>query len=305
MSSASPRPKTFIHLTPSNADAILAFSELAAAVQDIENNKDLVHAAKSLLRDRKSHQAIAKEIEILKSLPIHPQILRFREVHYERQDQWFSRPADERDERHNFEARPEKVVIIFSPFARQTMFEFFDETDKDTRLAAFQELLQGVLALHNTGFIHRDIKSANWGVVTIPPAKITTVILDYGLSIRATSCPRGRVGTVPFMAPEMEVADYGSGVDIWSCGIIGLQLFVTEKKLSWSNVTDENGKRSYINCIKQLRAEAADTMSNLIFKMLAWDPSKRITAEEALRHPCFAAVQFEPEPQPGQKRRAS
>jgi len=171
-----------------------------------------------------------------------PQILRFWDVQYERQDPWFTCPADEEDERYQFGARPERVAIIYTPFARATFAEFLPP--QSVRLTAFQQVLQGIHALHTEGFIHRDIKPSNLGIVSSAAEQIHVVILDYGNSVRAATCdPKpGSVGTIPFLAPEMESTRYDQSVDIWACGIFGLSLFVTKGSLRWQNVIHARGK---------------------------------------------------------------
>lgn len=225
-------------------------------------------------------------------------------MQYERHDNWFCGPSDEEDERYSFKARPERVVIISSPFARATVAEIFDNIPVPTRLVAFNQLLQGVCTLHEADFRHRDLKLSNWGVVQLSPPEINTVILDYGQTVCATSCePKvGSIGTIPYLAPEMELETYGPGVDIWACGIIGRQLFITDGKFGWQNVVHERGE--FITAMTILNEEAANTVANLILQMLNWDPSQRISAKDALQHPCFSSLPGNGAlpPQSGQKR---
>ena len=174
------------------------------------------------------------------------------------------------------------------------------------RVVAFHQILQGVHALHSAGFIHRDLKPANLGVVKFSPVEISTVILDYGQTIRTATCdPRqGSVGTVSYLAPEMELERYGQGVDIWACGIVGLQLFITDGKLNWRNVVDE--KIKFDRTLAPLRGASSTTVNNLLSQMLASDPEERISAESALTHSCFASLPHaglqSVNVQPGQKR---
>jgi serine/threonine protein kinase len=162
----------------------------------------------------------------------------------------------------------------------------------ELRLAAFYQTLSGISALHHAGLIHRDIKPANLGVVHLDKDKdqISTVILDYGQTISATSCdPKpGAVGTVPYLAPEMESKPYGPGVDIWACAIVGIQLFITEGKVKWRRVEQE--KVQYEIMLKALQALPSNTIYNLLSQMLSYEPGQRISASSALRHPCFAKV---------------
>jgi len=125
-------------------------------------------------------------------------------------------------------------MLFVQPFARFNLQELLHKVPYGTRLAAFYQILDGVKALHSKGFIHRDIKLANIGVVEFYlDTGIETVILDYGQTINASTFDpkKEKAGTPAYRAPEMEDQIYGSAVDIWACGIIGLQLFVTDKEV--------------------------------------------------------------------------
>jgi serine/threonine protein kinase len=155
---------------------------------------------------------------------------------------------------------------------------------------AFQQVLQGIHALHAAGFIHRDIKPSNLGIVSSSLDQINTVILDYGNCIRAATCdPKpGTVGTIPFLAPEMEATRYDQRVDIWACGIFGLCLFVTMGTWKWRNVVHARGE--YELTLADLQAKPLSSIENLLSKMLVWDPAERISAEFSLEHYCFSSL---------------
>jgi serine/threonine protein kinase len=223
---------------------------------------------------------------------------------YERDDRWLMSPQDEQDERSQFPARPKRVIIICEPFACTTFSELLLDQPIPLKMLAFAQLLQGIDALHSAGFIHRDIKLGNLGVVSISKTDLQIVILDYGQTIRASRCdPKpGAIGTVPYLAPEMEKSTYGHKVDIWASAIVGLQLFLTGGKTEWKNVVDE--KARYMRRVQSLRGAPQDGIENLLAKMLAWDSLQRPTADDTLKHPCFRAVLDVINPQLGQKRRA-
>jgi serine/threonine protein kinase len=145
--------------------------------------------------------------------------------------------------------------------------------------------------LHSNGFIHRDIKPANIGIVSLSPdINIETVILDYGQTVYATTCnhAQGVAGTPSYRAPEMEDQDYSSAVDIWACGIIGLQLFVVDKRMSWVKATDE--KDLIVREVALLGQEPAASPKQLLSQLLAWDSAERISADQALSHSCFSSL---------------
>jgi serine/threonine protein kinase len=114
--------------------------------------------------------------------------------------------------------------------------------------------------------------------------------LDYGQTIHAKECEArpGTVGTIPYLAPEMEDARYGHSVDIWASGVVGLLLFVTDGSLEWGYVVRE--KNRYTQRVQSLQTAPRDSVENLLLQMLLWDPSQRPTAATTLKHSCFATL---------------
>ncbi|XP_065143767.1 calcium/calmodulin-dependent protein kinase type II subunit alpha isoform X8 [Paramisgurnus dabryanus] len=98
----------------------------------------------------------------------------------------------------------------------------------------------------------------------------------------------GFAGTPGYLSPEVLRKDpYGKAVDLWACGVI-LYILLVGYPPFW----DEDQHRLY----QQIKAGAYDFPSpewdtvtpeakDLINKMLTMNPSKRITAADALKHP--------------------
>lgn len=196
--------------------------------------------------------------------------------------------VDESDERYSLRTRPEKVIIIYGPFVRFNLSEeLFLKQPSNIRIMAFHQVLQGLAALHVDGLMHRDIKPSNIGVVKQSVDTIEIVILDYGETIRAEEClpSPGKVGTIPFLAPEMEQQPYGREVDLWAAGILGIQLFVSRGELLWRNVV--NAEAAWRKQVIVLQSAPTNSVENLLGTMIAWDPAERTPANDALKHPCF------------------
>lgn len=88
-------------------------------------------------------------------------------------------------------------------------------------------LMQALNYLHDTqGIVHRDLKPDNLLVEGIDDEHKRCYIRITGFSF-ATTKPKGeKVGTVPYMAPEVFKGElYDTKVDIWSAGVIAFYLF--------------------------------------------------------------------------------
>ncbi|NWV19582.1 PAK1 kinase, partial [Origma solitaria] len=84
--------------------------------------------------------------------------------------------------------------------------------------------LQGLEFLHSNHVIHRDVKSCNILLRTDGSVKLA----DFGYCAQLTPEQNKRssvIGTSWWMAPEVVMQKpYGPKVDIWSFGIVGIEM---------------------------------------------------------------------------------
>ncbi|XP_012276422.1 calcium/calmodulin-dependent protein kinase type II alpha chain isoform X8 [Orussus abietinus] len=165
--------------------------------------------------------------------------------------------------------------------------EFYSEADASH---CIQQILESVHHCHHHGVVHRDLKPEN--LLLASKAKGAAVKLaDFGLAIEVQGEAQawyGFAGTPGYLSPEvLKKEPYGKPVDIWACGVI-LYILLVGYPPFW----DEDQHRLY----SQIKAGAYDypnpewdtvtpEAKNLINQMLTVNPSKRITASEALKHP--------------------
>nr|XP_057913703.1 calcium/calmodulin-dependent protein kinase type II subunit beta-like isoform X6 [Doryrhamphus excisus] len=165
--------------------------------------------------------------------------------------------------------------------------EYYSEADASH---CIHQIVDSVSYTHQHNIVHRDLKPEN--LLLASKCKNAAVKLaDFGLAIEVQGDQQawfGFAGTPGYLSPEvLRKEAYGKPVDIWACGVI-LYILLVGYPPFW----DEDQHKLY----QQIKAGAYDFPSpewdtvtpeakNLINQMLTINPSKRITAQEALKHP--------------------
>ncbi|XP_029464861.1 calcium/calmodulin-dependent protein kinase type II subunit gamma isoform X18 [Rhinatrema bivittatum] len=165
--------------------------------------------------------------------------------------------------------------------------EYYSEADASH---CIHQILESVNHIHQHDIVHRDLKPEN--LLLASKTKGAAVKLaDFGLAIEVQGDQQawfGFAGTPGYLSPEVLRKDpYGKPVDIWACGVI-LYILLVGYPPFW----DEDQHKLY----QQIKAGAYDFPSpewdtvtpeakNLINQMLTINPAKRITADQALKHP--------------------
>ena len=169
-----------------------------------------------------------------------------------------------------------------------------------------QQVLNGIEYCHETiGICHRDLKPEN--ILFKEEGCLDIAIIDFGLSASVPVSDAGhdivehlaqsdhmhsRVGTPYYMAPEVFTRDYGRSCDIWSIGVITYVLMCgyppfggEDEKEIMRNV--RNPDKPLIFHEKERWGSASPEAKDFISKLMNRDPTKRLTAREALEHAWF------------------
>lgn len=147
-------------------------------------------------------------------------------------------------------------------------------------------VLQALSYLHAQGVVHRDIKSDSILLTLDGRIKLS----DFGFCAQISKdVPKRKslVGTPYWMAPEViSKTPYGTEVDIWSLGIMVVEMVDGEPPYF---------SETPITAMKKLRDEAAPSVKNIqkvspVLKdflgcMLTRDTLQRSSASDLLEHP--------------------
>ena len=182
----------------------------------------------------------------------------------------------------------------------------------------FRKVLEGIDYINKKGIIHSDIKPENILVQYTKNSDILQIssikIVDYGSAFYSSNpsplisntpeylCPEIMTNNAEFIK-ELNNGNYLNSIDIWSWGISILELCLCcPIWMSYKTKVFINGKTNYDmgyfgelshNLNKILKnsmlymfdSKNKSDFIDLMGKMLIFDYTKRITAEEALKHP--------------------
>ncbi|KAM7025376.1 serine/threonine-protein kinase PAK 3-like [Acridotheres tristis] len=150
--------------------------------------------------------------------------------------------------------------------------------------AVSRECLQGLDFLHLNGIIHQNVKSRN----ILFRADGSVKLADFGLFAQLTpeqSRQNSVAGASGWMAPEIMTGQpYGPKVDIWSFGIVGIEMVEREVPCQtpvWPQLPIAKGGRPKLGQPNLFSPLLQDFLSCC----LQTDEARRWSAKELLQHP--------------------
>lgn len=159
------------------------------------------------------------------------------------------------------------------------------------------QVCQGVLAAHQQGVVHRDLKPNNIFLLNDTFINPFIKVLDFGIAflqnienetqesdLERLTDPNIIVGTPEYMSPEqIRKRDVNKETDIYSLGIIFYELLCGQVPFSGSEV---DILISHINLEPphiSNKISINNQLANLIMQMLAKDPNQRPSLEEIIQ----------------------
>lgn len=266
---------------------------------------DGYYAIKRLKERYKSMDQVRKiqEIEILKALRGHPNIIDLAEEHYD--------------------VATGYVFMVFEVMD-QNLYELISAVKEPVcervALLYIYQMLKGLAHMHSKLLFHRDIKPENCMINT---STLELKLVDFG-SVKSFTAQQPfteYVSTRWYRAPEciLTSGSYGPTVDVWAVGCILYELLTNRPLFPGTHEVDQIAKINRVlgspdhsllrrfmanpntemdYCFEQCRgvdlSELLPTMSmgtvDLMRGLLVYNPSDRLSAVGALSHPVFAPL---------------
>lgn len=160
-----------------------------------------------------------------------------------------------------------------------------------TICSIFHQLLIVITYLHKQKIAHRDLKPEN--ILISESGGISLKLIDFDTAaVFEENGLSGKYGTFSYMAPETMENTYSEKCDVWSCGMILYTLLAGMNYysgLSNKNIKSKNQAKKIDFSVQGLKKFSGPCI-DLLHLTLQKDPNKRISAEQALKHPWFSQL---------------
>ncbi|KAM7251659.1 hypothetical protein ACFE04_023542 [Oxalis oulophora] len=150
-----------------------------------------------------------------------------------------------------------------------------------------KQLLTAIAHCHRLNVVHRDIKPENVLFDDFNRVKLA----DFGSAewlSEGSGTAIGMVGTPYYVAPEVVMGrEYNEKVDTWSAGVVMYTMLAGTPPFYGESVTEifESIMRGNLRFPTKYFRDVSSEAKDLLRKMICRDAHRRLSAEQALRHP--------------------
>ncbi|KAJ4801274.1 Calcium-dependent protein kinase [Rhynchospora pubera] len=225
--------------------------------------------SKQRLMTRVDIEDVRREVDIMRHLPQHPNIVCLRDTF-----------EDDR-----------AVHLVMELCEGGELFDRIKAREHYSEKAAatlIKTIVEVVQTCHQYGVMHRDLKPENF-LFANKKENSPLKAIDFGLSVffKPGDVFTEVVGSPYYMAPEVLKRNYGPEVDVWSAGVI-LYILLCGAPPFWADTEQGIARaiiRSELDFSREPWPKVSDNAKDLIKRMLDPRPKKRLTAQQVLDHP--------------------
>ena len=160
-----------------------------------------------------------------------------------------------------------------------------------------KQLLQSVAYLHSKGVVHRNIRAGNILLADAGSLDLKLIDFDFaGVKPAGENFFLKEDGNPVFEAPEVINNNYNEKCDVWAIGCM-LYYLVSGSLPFWADYNYQIAEKVLIGKYDLEEGDiwffVSEDVKDLIRQMLEYDPAKRLSAVEALKHPWFDVLKNE------------
>eukprot|EP01036_Dinobryon_divergens_P029898 gene29899-39068_t len=174
---------------------------------------------------------------------------------------------------------------LFNRIVEKTCFN-----EKEAR-DCIRNVLKALKYCHDNNIVHRDLKPENL-LLSSKDKELNAddlKLADFGFAVVAEGDNlTDLVGTPDYIAPEiLSKKRYGKAVDMWSLGVVMYILLGGYAPFADELMPEQYRKikRGYFEFHADYWRDVSGEAKDLISRLLVVDPSRRLTADQALQHP--------------------
>lgn len=171
---------------------------------------------------------------------------------------------------------------LFDRISKKTVYH-----ESEARSACIA-ILEALKHCHDHNFVHRDLKPENL-VLTSFLDDTAVKLIDFGFAVKSYGNDTlGIMGTTIYMAPEIWRNEaYGKPVDMWAMGVV---LYILLG--GYPPFSDDTKNHVILQILtgkvyfhEEYWTGITSEAKDLISRLLVHDVDRRLTADQALRHP--------------------